>query len=402
MRFALPFTIIFTAFLCYNYAFGFYLFPMLLPDMRPELGLSYGFVGTVTASAQVGFIAASLLTALLAAKLGSSHVVIGSTLLCGLCLLTIGLTSNVLVLAVMLIAMGALAASVWIPMVAIVARHIPESRRGTILGIFSSAGAFGAVLNAVAVPWITSEAGWRSAWLAAGIATCATVGVGYILLWQMGLFAADRCSGDTPKGLTVSTLRRVMSRHVVLAWTVIFLGSAVCLPFQTFLSVAIRDEKGLSTTISSSTWMIIGLVGTFGGGLMGALADKVGTNKALLATALLTMLASGMIWLGHGSGAIMAGGALYGLSYYAIFGLVPAYISRTVSQGEATIVFSFANVMAGLGGAAGNLLGGWLVALSGHLSAIYMACCLGATLLLAAVLLLPLESRLSAVKQGST
>ena len=396
MKFIVPFTAIFTAILCFNYAFGFYLFPTILPDMRADMELSYTAVGTMTAVAQICYVLASLVTIVIARRMGSGAVVIGSAALCGVALLLIGLYPSMPLLAVLLALMGAAAASVWIPMVAIVTRHVPESRRGTVLGIFSSAGAFGAILNGATIPFLLEHIGWRGVWISAGILTCSTVGAGCFFLARMGIFEGDRAPKPGPQRLGQSPWREIFQPHVALIWAVIFLASAICLPYQTYLSSFLREDLGHDVSVAANVWFAIGLIGSVGGGLMGHIADKAGTTRALILASVLVLASSVLLWLSTGPGAALGSGILYGLSYYAIFGLVPTYISKVVPAHATTAVFSIANVMVGVGGGLGNFLGGWSQTLTGGLSAVYVGCSVGGILLLLLVLALPREERLLA------
>ncbi len=386
-----PFTAIFTAFLCFNYAFGFYLFPMVLPEMRDALRLDYATVGTMTAVAQLAFVGASLLSGPVAARFGGGRLVVASAAACGLALLAIGTMPSVPLLASMLALLGAAAASVWIPMVALVAEHVPAGRRGTVLGIMSSAGAFGAVLNGLAVPRLLQAVGWQGTWIVAGVLTLATVVVGVIALRRMGIRLGPQHAAPSAASAPHIGLRAALPPQVILIWLTICIGSAVCLPYQTYLSAFLRDGLGASVDFAGSVWMLLGVVGTVGGGLLGALADRIGAPRTLALTALLVGTAALLVWLDPGRPGLLLSGALFGLSYYAIFGLVPTYIGNTVPKEQATSVFSIANVMVGIGGAAGNLLGGWSQAITGGLGAVYLGCAIGAALLFAVVLLLPPE-----------
>jgi MFS family permease len=126
---------------------------------------------------------------------------------------------------------------------------------------------------------------------------------------------------------------------------------------------------------------------------MGMLADRAGIKSALgLAAAL---LAIGALLLSKNAGPLplLSGSVAYGLSYYAIFGLVPAYIAKILPAERTAPVFGIANVCAGVGGALGNLAGGWSQALTGGLGPVYAGCAVGAALLFVPIMLLPSERR---------
>lgn len=62
----------------------------------------------------------------------------------------------------------------------------------------------------------------------------------------------------------------------------------------------------------------------------------------------------------------------FGISFNAIFGLVPAYISRAFGAGGATLVFTIGNIALGVGGMAGNMFGGALKESTGSFEPIYV------------------------------
>jgi MFS family permease len=64
--------------------------------------------------------------------------------------------------------------------------------------------------------------------------------------------------------------------------------------------------------------------------------------------------------------------AAFGISYGAIYGLLPAYVSRMVALPFSSVVFGFGNVLIGLGGIAGNLLGGYSKTFFGELHTLYL------------------------------
>ena len=81
-----------------------------------------------------------------------------------------------------------------------------------------------------------------------------------------------------------------------------------------------------------------------------------------------------LLTAGSGSGhsaVVFAATTAFGLSFYAVFGLVPAYIGQVFTEGAAALVFAFGNIALGLGGVLGNILGGRLKEASGSFTAIY-------------------------------
>ena len=179
-------TVLFTAVIAAAYAFGVYLFPSLIPDMRRSLGFGYAEAGGIAAARQVAFLATALASAAAVRRFGAGLVIFGSMLLCGLALCGVGAAPGTWVAAVLLVMLNACAASAWIPMVSLVARVVAFQHQGNAVGLIASGTNYGRCLNGLLVPALLPAFGWRSVWLAAGGITLLVCG----LLW----WALDRAS----------------------------------------------------------------------------------------------------------------------------------------------------------------------------------------------------------------
>jgi MFS family permease len=115
-----------------------------------------------------------------------------------------------------------------------------------------------------------------------------------------------------------------------------FFSGLSCMPFQTCLSAYLIGEVGFEETRAASAWGLIGLVGMVSGFLMGAMADQITIRRGLIVTYLVLSLASVSVMFvdtnGVGLMLVYVAASAFGLSFYAIFGLVPAYISHLFSR----------------------------------------------------------------------
>jgi predicted MFS family arabinose efflux permease len=69
---------------------------------------------------------------------------------------------------------------------------------------------------------------------------------------------------------------------------------------------------------------------------------------------------------------LRAAAACFGWSFYAIYGLIPAYISKTVEPRAAVKVFAVANVFLGVGTTLGNVIGGRIPGWFGSLQGVFV------------------------------
>ena len=134
----------------------------------------------------------------------------------------------------------------------------------------------------------------------------------------------------------------------------------------------------------------------FSGFLMGALADRITIRRGMIVTCLVLGVAALAIMFGETGGLrfllIYVAAAAFGLSFYAIFGLVPAYISHLFSDGNAALVFAFGNVALGVGGMVGNLVGGYSKEFSGSFDVLYLMILVAALLSAVIAMVLPGEA----------
>lgn len=386
-------TILLTSFVAATYGFGIYLFSALVTDMRADLGFSYTTAGIVSAAAQVGFLAFALGGGLLAPRIGGGRMVLGSVALCGACLTLLPLSGDILTIGILLTLLGGCSASVYVPMVELVTRLVPFEHRGKVLGLVSSGTSYGVFVNGLIVPVFVMNGNWRGAWLAVGAATLLLTLVAAAAFLRLGLL---RTPHDRPaRPPSPGGKGRRISRASLTVWTITFLNGFALLPFQNYLSPYLRDELGFPVTVAGQVWAVIGFVGMGAGFAVGALSDRIGIRASLVLTYALVLTASLLVALVPAEPAMIGAAIAFALAFYPIFGLVPAYVSKTLSGAQATMVFGIANVTLGLGGMLGNFLGGWSRTGTGTFVWIYLAVAATALVLAALTAALPAEGRRS-------
>lgn len=376
-------TLLLTSVIAATYGFGFYLFSVIVTDMRAELGFSYTAAGIITGSAQVGFLAFAFTGGLLAPRLGGGRVVLGSVLLCGISLTALPAFSNIWVIGALLTILGGCAASAYVPMVGLVSRLIRFEHRGKVLGLVSSGTSYGVFINGLIVPVFILQGDWRSIWLSVGVGTLVLTLIAASVFLRLGLLTEPRrehrlesspeqASRPAPAPPTRAKLLP-LDRASLVIWAITFLNGFTLLPFQNYLASYLRDELGFPVTVAGQVWAVIGFIGMGAGFAVGALADRIGIRASLNFTYACVLLSTVILAAVPEHGLLLVAGAAFALAFYPIFGLVPAYISKTTEGAKAVAVFGVANVTLGLGGMAGNFLGGWSRTATGTFVWIYVA-----------------------------
>lgn len=395
-------TLLLTSFVAATYGFGFYLFSAIVTDMRAELGFSYTAAGFITASAQIGFLVFAFAGGLVAPLMGGGRVVLGSVLLCGICLTALPAFSNIWMIGALLTVLGGCAASVYVPMVDLVSRLVRFEHRGKVLGLVSSGTSYGVFINGLIVPVFILQGDWRSIWLSVGAGTLVLTVVAALTFHRLGLLAKPRAeqppesAKEQTSGRAARTSRLPLDRASLVIWTITFFNGFTLLPFQNYLAPYLRDELGFSVTVASQVWALIGFIGMGAGFAIGALADRIGIRASLALTYACVLLSAALLVAVPEHYAFLVAGTAFALAFYPIFGLVPAYVAKTAEGAKATVIFGVANVTLGLGGMAGNFIGGWSKTATGTFIWVYVAIAAIAVLLAVLSFLLPSERRMQA------
>jgi len=377
--FALRVTIVFSAVTAAAYGFGVYLFASLLPDMRQGLGLGYTAIGEIGAARQVAFLAMALASPAAVRRLGGGGVILGSMLVCGAALCGLAMTHVRWVAIGFLVTLNACAASAWIPMVALVTKVVALRQQGKAVGLIASGTNFGLCANAVLVPALLPSFGWRSVWSAAG---CLTLSLCLCLCWTLrnpALRASGRLGAHNEK----PTWRHAMGSRYVTVYALACLGGLAGVPFANYVFAYIRSDLRLTVAVAGEVGLAMGLSGAIGGVLLGALGDKVGLRAALAAATAILATSGLIVAIGTTGAALMIGASGFGVSFFSIFGLLPAYVGKTADERITPTICGLVECALGLGGSAGNALGGITPQLTGSFRLVFFCTALLGLVMLA-------------------
>lgn len=366
-------TLLFTGFIASTYGFGMYLFPAMVEAIRVDIDFSYGTMGTISGLVQTGFMICALLAGFLTLRFGAMPMILGSIALCAAGLGGMAIAPNITLMAVFLTLLGGCAASIWIPMVEVARTHIPKQHQGKALGLMSSGTSYGVFVNSFLLTSLLPYEGWRSPW----VATCIIAGfltlLGILLLRVSRPKATEAVSVERRSILArVRALPKALTAAILF---MMFLNGLSCMPYQTYLSAFIQNEAGYSADTAAYMWRIIGVVGMVSGFAIGWLADRITVRFGMIATYTVLALSCGLLINATGGDnhtMLYAAGVLFGISFYSIFGLVPAYISHVFVDGSAALVFAFGNIALGLGGIVGNIIGGYTKVFTGSFEMNYL------------------------------
>ncbi|MEM9797125.1 MAG: MFS transporter [Pseudomonadota bacterium] len=382
--------IVFTAYMAVVFGLGLYLFSLLASEMRQSLGFGTGTIGVVTAAAQISFLVAAFLCPRLTARLGEGRVIVLAVVAAGLILSAISTVGSAVTMGILVGSLGACAAFMVIPTVGVISRTVSLPHRSRVNGLVSSGTAYGQFAAGWVAPMLVVGEGWRSVWLVLGIASVVVAVAGFFVLKALApsAFAEETRQSEDD---SVSSGARLLTRTNLTVWGLLAASGMACGPWQNYLSTFLGEEHGLSITFVGRLWSIIGLLGLFSGFALGLLADRIGIKRALALSYGLLAASAILIAVHDGTSFLYGATILFGLSFFAVYGLAPAYITKTMPAGRTTAVFAGANICLGVGTALGNLGGGYTPALTGSLQTVYFCVALIAVVAASAVALLPRE-----------
>jgi predicted MFS family arabinose efflux permease len=371
MRINALIVLLLTGLVAATYGFGIYLFAQLVPDMRASLGFDIAYVGTITAAGQAGFLASALLAAWLTPRVGGGWVIFGSGAVCALALLLMPLAQNVVLIGLLLTILAGTAATVFVPMVDVIARAVPYKYRGMAMGLVSSGTSYGVFINSLLVPFYAPQGEWRTVWCIVGLITV-VLAVGVFLVFKRALLFMrndESASDGAPRG---GVLREALQGWVYAVWSMNFLIGFSTFPFQNYLSSYLRTELHFGVEYTAQIWASIGFVGMFSGLALGALSDRIGLRAAMLLVYVCVATAALILVIAPTGYWPLVAGVVFAVAFYPIFGLIPAYVSKMASGAAlAVTIFGIANIMQGVGGMLGNYCAGLLASVSGSFVAVY-------------------------------
>mmetsp|Transcript_27455 Transcript_27455/g.50638 ORF Transcript_27455/g.50638 Transcript_27455/m.50638 type:complete len:423 (+) Transcript_27455:458-1726(+) len=357
-------TLVFALFIGITYGFGFDLFSLVIPDMQTDLGFDYTDAGVLSAATRFGFLLGGLVASFTIQWFGHGRMIIGSVGISSICILGMGFVETSALVGILLLILGICAATVYVPMVVVVGQVIAHRHRAKSFGIISSGQSYMVFINGMIAPYFLLNYDWRVLWQFVGVLSLLIFVGSFIYLYAIGVIerrgqtlqsAPDKASADAhlnPVGI------RTITFQTCLVWTLIFFSGFLTQPYQTYISPFLRDELGVSLEITGWVWSALGFVGIWSGFVMGFIADRIGTRWALLMCYAFLCSGCAMLFFHLNNASFIGAGIVYGMAFYPIYGLIPAYITKTYEPQRAVFVFGIANVFLGLGGTLGNFLGG--------------------------------------------
>lgn len=245
----------------------------LLPLLQDRLSTNYAMTGSLAVFSQLP----SLLNPFigyLADRISLRYFIILAPAITATLMSSIGLTSNYVMLAMLLVAAGFSTAAFHAPAPAMIAR-VSGNRVGKGMSIFMASGELGRTLGPIAavagVGWFGLDGLWRMAFV--GWATSA------ILYLRLRHVAARPHGKDNVSTRTFwPKAQRLFPILVVLMFTRVLMMASL----TTYLPLYVNDARDGSLWLAAAALTILEGAGVVGALFAGTLSDKLGRVRVLL------------------------------------------------------------------------------------------------------------------------
>jgi predicted MFS family arabinose efflux permease len=338
-----------------TYGLARFAYGLFLPEIGADVALTPTLSGLIGGGSYAGYCLAVVASALLSERLGPRNTAALAGLIAALGMAWIAIAPSPTLLAAAVLFAGLSTGLASPPLADAVAMRIAPARQARANTLINSGTSAGVVLSGpIALAY--AEA-WREAYLLFGVlAAIAT-------LWVWRTLPARAPRRNTAKrGETLRAVRRPVVRPLMLA--AFGMGAASAL-YWTFAAEIMVEVGGLSSWVTSTAWVVIGLAG-FAGGAAGDLVQRLGLSVVHRASLLALAAAILMTGLLPGSAAIAyAAATLFGAAYIMLTGVylvwgVQVFIDRPA------LGLGLAFLMIALGQAAGAPIAGATIGTLGH------------------------------------
>jgi predicted MFS family arabinose efflux permease len=332
-----------------TYGIGRQAYGLFVPTFRQEFGLPLDVLGYYASAAQAGYLVTTVVTGLLAARLGPRVPVVAGCLLLAAGAAVTASAPGPMLLAVGVIAAGTSAGGAWGPFSDAVAKQVPSSGERRALALVNAGSPVGLVVASVLV--LVAGDRWRAVWWAfAAIGLVAATASWRVLTPSPVGPVDDR--GRPPLGWFIN--RRSLRLFVVVLGTSITSGAYFAYAPDT------AQDAGLGRWIGPAMWVTLGVAGAAVGAFGGRIANRHGLRRPVAAMLVLVGGSTLVLLVAPGSVvAALGSAALFGVGFTTGFALIVMW-SQQVFHDRPTTGFTLAIVCIAVGFIVGPSLFGVL------------------------------------------
>jgi MFS family permease len=368
-----------------------YSFTAFIDALQREFGASRGSVSMVFSLAAFLYFGLGSISGPLADRFGSRRMAVAGMLLVGLGLAAVAAARSLgQVYAVYGLAVGIGVGLSYVPAMGAVQRWFTR-RRAFASGLASSGIGVGTLVAPPLAALLVAHLGWRPAYVVLGV-TAAIIGGGLALLIENDPRDRGLAPDGDPPGAAAAqpagaTLRDAIRsrRFLALYGACLACSLGVFVPFVHLGPYAV--DHGVAHSSAVLLVSALGLGSTIGRFLLGGLADRLGHDRALIATYIAMALAL-VIWLGSTTfWPLAVFGFVYGAAYGGWVALLPAVVMDRFGGRNVSGIIGILYTSAGIGTLLGPSAAGFAFDVS-HSYTLPIAVSIGGNAIAAALMLL--------------
>jgi predicted MFS family arabinose efflux permease len=345
-----------------TYGIGRQAYGLFVPTFRQEFGLPLDVLGYYASAAQAGYLVTTVVTGLLAARLGPRVPVVAGCLLLAAGAAVTASAPGPMLLAVGVIAAGTSAGGAWGPFSDAVAKQVPLSGERRALALVNAGSPVGLVAASALV--LVAGDRWRAVWWAFAAIGLVAAAVSWRVLAPEPVGPVD----DHRRPALGWFLNNRSMRLFVVA-----LGAAITSGAYFAYAPDTAQDAGLAPWIGPAMWSTLGVAGAAVGVFGGRIADRYGLRGPL--AVMLVMVGGSTLVLLVAPGSMIAAlgsAALFGVGFTTGFALI-VMRSQQVFHDRPTTGFTLAIVCIAVGFIVGPSLFGVLTTRVGRPAALLAA-----------------------------
>jgi MFS family permease len=373
--------------------FGRFALGMLLPSMASSLELSYAQIGYISTGNFIGYLAAVLLCAPIAKKIGSRQLIVIALAIIAVSMVLISRAQSFVTVLLLYLITGIGSGAANVPMMGLITAWFDRAIRGRAAGFVVIGSGFAIIISGKLIPFVNGHVGpdgWRTNWMILAVAVASIAVFAFLVLrnkpeeMDLGpLGSEERIAPSEPRGAAVSKENIYRNKTLYLLGCIYFLFGYTYVIYATFIVTTLVKERGFSEAVAGNFWAWVGFLSLFSGPVFGTLSDYIGRKAGLMLVFLLQMLAYLMVAANLPPLFLYLSIGFYGIVAWSIPSIMVAAVSEYVGPEKALAAFGFITFIFGLGQITGPSIAGILAERTGSFSSsFFMAVALAAMAIL--------------------
>ena len=373
--------------------FGRFALGMLLPSMASSLELSYAQIGYISTGNFIGYLAAVLLCAPIAKKIGSRQLIVIALAIIAASMALISRAQSFVTVLLLYLITGIGSGAANVPMMGLITAWFDRAIRGRAAGFVVIGSGFAIIISGKLIPFVNGHVGpdgWRTNWMILAAAVASIAVFAFVVLRNrpeemdlVPLGSEERIAPSEPRGAEDSKENIYRNKTLYLLGCIYFLFGYTYVIYATFIVTTLVKERGFSEAVAGNFWAWVGFLSLFSGPVFGTLSDHIGRKAGLMLVFLLQMLAYLMVAANLPPLFLYLSIGFYGIVAWSIPSIMVAAVSEYVGPDKALAAFGFITFIFGLGQITGPSIAGVLAERTGSFSSsFFMAVALAAMAIL--------------------